>query len=97
MLGSTYKTLDSSMQFGQREFIPHTDEPEPPARCKSCGVPFVDHLGLQGTCATVARVRALLEEWQSRLMAQAWFGSPMVFEMTYQLKAALDGEPERKE
>ena len=34
----------------------------PPACCPSCGVAYVDHLGLHGTCAEVLRLRAALAE-----------------------------------
>lgn len=30
---------------------------DPPARCDSCGVPFIEHLGLIGTCADLRRAR----------------------------------------
>lgn len=33
------------------------DEPCHPSRCPSCGVPFVDHLGLIGTCAELMKAR----------------------------------------
>ena len=29
----------------------HDETDSPPACCKSCGVPFVEHAGLQGCCA----------------------------------------------
>lgn len=29
---------------------PYNTDPEP-ARCKSCGVPYAEHMGIQGTCA----------------------------------------------
>jgi hypothetical protein len=89
ILGSTHKELDASVQFGPQEFIPHADEPEPPAKCKSCGVPFIDHLGLQGTCATLQRVRALLERWEREHGATATMACRV---MRRELEAALEGE-----
>ena len=36
----------------------------PPPCCPSCGVAYVDHLGLHGTCAEVLRLRATMAaEW----------------------------------
>lgn len=35
----------------------HDETDSPPACCKSCGVPFVEHAGLQGCCA---KLQALL-------------------------------------
>lgn len=32
------------------ETLIEPDESDPKFICKSCGVPFTDHLGLQGTC-----------------------------------------------
>jgi hypothetical protein len=35
------------------------------AVCKSCGVPFTDHLGLQGTCAMLQEALAALQKVRS--------------------------------
>lgn len=63
-----------------------------PACCKSCGVPFVAHLGVQGTCETLQRVRALLAEWQARFDAEIGAGVATGQAMARQLQAALDGD-----
>ena len=41
-----------------------------PAKCKPCGKPFVEHLGLQGTCAELqsAQVRMQLQDRLLRLL-----------------------------
>lgn len=31
--------------------------------CPSCGVPYTDHIGLNGTCALLREARSLLREW----------------------------------
>lgn len=33
------------------DYDDHDETDSPPACCKSCGVPFVEHLGVQGCCA----------------------------------------------
>lgn len=37
-------------------------EPGPPPKCKSCGVPFHDHLGLEGTCKLLQEALAALKK-----------------------------------
>ena len=41
-------------------FIPKRDETR--AACPACGVPWTDHLGVQGTCAKEERYRRMLEQ-----------------------------------
>lgn len=36
------------------------DPSEPVDRCESCGVPWLRHLGIQGTCAELQRLRNAL-------------------------------------
>lgn len=50
ILGSTMKH-SKRPGFGNAVANPqNADEPYHPSRCQSCGVPFVDHVGLIGTC-----------------------------------------------
>lgn len=37
-----------------------------PPRCKSCGVPFHNHLGLVGTCRQLQEIKSLLRDWRHR-------------------------------
>jgi len=40
----------------------HDDDEWPDdARCAACGVPFTQHLGVQGTCAELLEARAEIE------------------------------------
>lgn len=38
---------------------PYDADPEP-AKCKSCNVPYTDHLGLHGTCAKLQEALSAL-------------------------------------
>lgn len=41
------------------------------AKCASCGVPYTKHLGLQGTCAELVRVKKMLLERDTALFKVA--------------------------
>lgn len=43
------------------DYDDHDDCDEGPACCKSCGVPLVDHLGVQATCAMLQEALVVIE------------------------------------
>lgn len=65
---SAYSECDADMeQYAQdRQILAAakaeelSDEPVTVERCGSCGVPWVEHLGLIGTCRELVRLRAAL-------------------------------------
>lgn len=62
------ESLAESMQQ-EDEAWPTSDDP-PPSKCKSCGIPYTDHIGIQGTCRDLQDAKRQLAE-QAPLLAIA--------------------------
>lgn len=48
-------------------------DPDPP-KCKSCGVPYVDHLGIQGTCKQLQDATKRMDSLREKLRGMAISG-----------------------